>query len=407
VIEKTIAGVKVGDYQPARVMGVINLSRESFYKGSVVSLDSVLDAALKMVDEGADFIDVGARSTWPQAVRISKDEERTRLIPAVKTLADVTVPISVDTMFSDIAGEALDAGARIINDVSGFTADARMVAVAKEHNCPVILMASNEVPGDPVGIDAVMDSLERIISQAEGSGIAPDTIIIDPAIGRWTPEKLPIYDYETIDNLSRLRIFGKTILAAISRKSFIGETLHKPAKERLYGSLAATAIAVRNGAHIIRTHDVAPTLDAVRVAQDTRARIPMVRSGDYEAELLDVRNQDDAARLMSSIGATRTGSQVMKNKTVFLNILVKNISTTEALIIKQEMLARGGDAALPRGAVSHEVDKVNLIITGTQLQVERLIQKIKHQVRELPLIADMLTELINKKNDVVFGYSKT
>ena len=97
----------------------------------------------------------------------------------------------------------------------------------------------------------------------------------------------------------------------------------------------------------------------------------------------------------------------MKNKTVLLNILLKNISTTEALIIKQEMLARGGDAALPREAVSHEVDKVNLIITGTQLQVERLITKIKHQVRELPLIAAMLTELINKKNDVVFGYSKT
>ncbi|MCZ7393441.1 MAG: dihydropteroate synthase [Candidatus Methanoperedens sp.] len=407
MIEKTIAGVKVGDAQPARVMGVINLSRESFYKGSVVSLDSVLDAALKMVDEGADFIDVGARSTWPQAVRISKDEERTRLIPAIKTMVDVTVPISVDTMFADIAEEALDAGARIINDVSGFTADAQMIEVAKEHECPVILMASNEVPGDPVGIDAIMDSLERIISQAEGSGIAPDNIIIDPAIGRWTPEKLPMYDYETIDNLSRLRIFGKPILAAISRKSFIGEKLHKPANERLYGSLAATAIAVRNGAHIIRTHDVAPTLDAVRVAQDTRARIPMVRSGDFEAELLDIRNQGDSVRLMSSIGATRAGSQVMKSKTVFLNILLKNISTTEALIIKQEMLARGGDAALPRGAVSHEVDKVNLVIFGTQLQVERLIKKIKYQVRELPLIADMLTELMNRKNDAVFRYSKT
>ncbi len=407
MIEKTIAGVKVGDAQPARIMGIINLSRESFYKGSVVSPDSILDAALKMVEEGADFIDVGARSTWPLAAKISKEEERTRLIPAIKTLAGVEVPISVDTMFSDIAGEALDAGAKIINDVSGFTADAQMIGVAKEHGCPVILMASNKVPGDPVGMDTTMDSLERIISQAEGRGISPDNIVIDPAIGRWTPEKIPMYDYETIDNLPRLRVFGKPVLAAVSRKSFIGDTLHKPAKERLYGSLAATAIAVRNGAHIIRTHDVAPTLDAVKVAQDTRARIPVVASKDYEAELLDIRNQRDAARLMSSIGATKAGSQVMKNKAVFLNILVTNISTTEALIIKQEMLARGGDAALPRGAVSHEVDKVNLIIFGTQLQVERLIKKIKSQVRELPLIADMLTELINMKNDVVFRYSRT
>lgn len=406
MIEKTIAGLKVGDAQPVRVMGVINLSRESFYKGSVVSADSVLDAALKMVEEGADLIDVGARSTWPLAVKISKEEERMRLIPAIKTLADVTVPISVDTMYADIAGEALDAGAWIINDVSGFTADSIMVEVAKEHNCPVILMASNKVPGDPVGMKAIMDSLERIINQAEGKGITPDNIVIDPAIGRWTTEKIPMYDYETIDNLQRLRIFEKPILAAISRKSFIGETLNKPAGERLYGSLAATAIAVRNGAHIIRTHDVAPTVDAVRVAQRARARIPAVSSGDYEAELLGISNQEDAARLMTSIGATKAGSQVMKNKTVLLNILLKNISTTEALIIKQEMLARGGDAALPREAVSHEVDKVNLIITGTQLQVERFINKIKHQVRELPLIAAMLTELINKKNDVVFGYSR-
>ncbi len=406
MIEKTIAGLKVGDAQPVRVMGVINLSSESFYKGSVVSADSVLDTALKMIEEGAELIDVGARSTWPLSKKISKKEECTRLIPAIKTLADITVPISVDTMFADIAGEALNAGARIINDVSGFTADNGMVKVVKEYGCPAILMASNRIPGDPVGMDAVIDSLGRIISGAVEGGVNPDNIIIDPAIGKWIPDKLPMYDYETIDNIQRLRIFGKPILAAISRKSFIGETLNKPAHERLYGSLAATAIAVRNGAHIIRTHDVAPTVDVVRVAERLRARIPAVISGDYEAELLEIRNPDDAARLISSIGATETGSQVMKNKTILFNILLKNITTTEALIIKQEMLARGGDAALPREAVSHEADKVNLIIIGTHLQVERLIKKIKYQSRNLPLIAEMLSELLNKRNDVVFGYLK-
>jgi dihydropteroate synthase len=406
VIEKTIAGLKVGDNQPVRVMGVINLSSESFYKGSVVLPDSVLDSARKMIVEGADFIDVGARSTWPLAQKISKEEERSRLIPAIKKFQDITVPVSVDTMFADIAREALDAGAEIINDVSGFTADPKMIEVAKQYDCPVILMASNKVPGDPVGMDAVMDSLERIISGAENDGIAPDKIIIDPAIGKWTPEKLPIYDYETIDTIQRLRIFEKPILAAISRKSFIGETLNKPANERLYGSLAAAAVAVRNGAHIIRTHDVAPTVDAVRVAERVRARVPVISSGGYEAELLEIINREDCARAMRSIGATQAGSQVMKNKTVLFNIMLKNISATEALIIKQEMLARGGDAALPREAVSHEIDKVNIVITGTQLQIERLIKKIKHQVRELPLIAEMLSELINRKNDAVFGYSR-
>ncbi|CAG1005741.1 partial dihydropteroate synthase, partial [Methanosarcinales archaeon] len=402
MIEKTIAGLKVGDDQPVRIMGVINLSKESFYKNSVVSPVHVRDAALKMINEGADLIDVGARSTWPLAAKISKDEERSRLIPAVRALADIPVPVCVDTMFSDLAEEALFAGAKIINDVSGFTNDEKMTDVAGKYACPMILMASNNIPGDPVGMDAIIDSLGRIIERAQNCGISPDSIIIDPAIGKWTPEKLPIYDYETIDNIARLRIFKKPILAAISRKSFIGDILNKPATERLYGSLAATAIAVRNGAHIIRTHDVAPTVDAVRVAQAARARIPAARSGSIEAELLEIKNINDCQKEMLSIGATSTGSHVMKKKTLILNILINNISTTEALIIKQEMLARGGDAALPREAVSHETQKVSLIISGTQLQVERLINKIRHQVRELPTIADMLTELMNKNNDTVF-----
>ncbi len=270
MIEKTIAGLKVGDSQPVRIMGVINLSSESFYKGSFVEADAVLDAALKMIAEGADFIDVGARSTWPLARKISKEKERSRLIPAIKLLRDVKVPLSVDTMFADIADEALDAGADIINDVSGFTADAGMVEVAKEHGCAVVLMASKALPGDVIGMDVIVEALERMIFKAEKEGINPENIIIDPAIGRWTPEKLPVHDYETINNLERLRIFEKPILVAISRKSFIGETLNKHAGERLYGSLAATAIAVRNGAHIVRTHDVAPTLDAVRVAEAAR-----------------------------------------------------------------------------------------------------------------------------------------
>jgi dihydropteroate synthase len=249
VIEKTIAGLKVGDDQPVRIMGVINLSKESFYKNSVFSTTNIHDAALKMIDDGADLIDIGARSTWPLATKITKVEELSRLIPAIRALKDISVPISVDTMFSDIAKEALEAGASIINDVSGFTADEKMVEVVGKYSCPVILMASNKIPGDPVGMDAIIESLERIILHAQNGGISPDKIIIDPAIGKWTPEKLSMYDYETIDTIQRLRIFKKPILAAISRKSFIGETLNKPANDRLYGSLAAMAIAVKNGAH--------------------------------------------------------------------------------------------------------------------------------------------------------------
>jgi len=405
VIDKTIAGLKVGDNQPVRVMGVINLSKESFYSGSVVRADSVLNAAEKMIEEGVDLIDIGARSTWPLAQKISKEEESSRLIPAIRQLKDISVPVSVDTMFADLASEALDKGADIINDVSGFKSDERMADTVREHSCPVILMASNNVPGDPVGMEAVMSSIAGIISKAEDKGLDPDSIIIDPAIGRWTREKISTYDYEIIDTLGRLRIFGKPILAAISRKSFIGVALDKPAGERLYGSIAATAVAVRNGAHIIRTHDVAPTVDAVRVAERIRGKKQVIRSGAVEAELLDIIAQDDGARAMLSIGTTAEGSQVMKKKTVLCNILLNNVTTTEALIIKQEMLARGGDAALPKGAVSHEAENVSIIISGTALQVERLIHKIKHQARGLPHIADQLDELIKNNNDPVKRYS--
>ncbi|VVB87115.1 Uncharacterised protein [uncultured archaeon] len=147
-------------------------------------------------------------------------------------------------------------------------------------------------------------------------------------------------------------------------------------------------------------------MDAIRVAEASRAKIPEVISGDHVAELLDNEYQDDCAYMMRSIRVTDSGSQVMKNKTVLLNILIRNITATEALIIKQEMLARGGDAALPREAVSHEVEKADIIITGTYLQIQRLIKKIKSQVRALPQIADMLSELLEKKNDTIFRYSR-
>ncbi|WP_420846919.1 dihydropteroate synthase [Methanococcoides seepicolus] len=234
--------------------------------------------------------------------------------------------------------------------------------------------------------------------------IDTDNLILDPAIGKWVPEKSAMYDLETIDQFERLKVFEKPLLAAISRKSFIGDLLNKPATERLYGSLAAAAIVVQKGAHIIRTHDVAETFDVVQIAAAVRSRQPVVEENGFEVSVLDIPYPYDAALSMRNIGVTGTGSKIMKNKTVSRVLRISNITTTEALIIKQEILARGGDAALERDAVSHETEKTDVIVIGTLLQVRKLADKLECQARNLPLISRMIKDALKQESDIEFRY---
>jgi dihydropteroate synthase len=405
VVDTDICGIRVGDRYPAHIMGVINLSPESFYESSVVNPDSALEIAQKMVKEGAAFLDLGARSTWRFSEPISKKEEIERILPALKALeGNVDAVISVDTMFSEIAEEALKRGADIINDVSGFTEDPRMVEIVADYGCPAVVMASRKVPGDPLGMDSIIEALDSIIQAAEAGGISQEKLILDPAIGRWTEEKLPIYDFETLDDFERLNLFEKPLLAALSRKSFIGEALGKPTAERLYGSLAAAAIAIYKGAHIIRTHDVPETFDVVKLSGALRSRASVVKEGRYEVSVFEVKTPQDAALAMRKLGATSTGSKVMQDKSIHLMLKIRNLTTTEALIIKQEMLARGGDAALTRDAVSHEMEMTDVLIMGTLLQLGRLSGKLEGQARSLPLIAEMIRECIANRNDLKYRY---
>ena len=405
VVDTEICGIKVGDRYPAHVMGIINFSPESFYGNSAIKPDSALEIAMKMVDEGATFLDLGARSTWLHAEPISREEELRRILPVLKALeGNVDAVISVDTMFSEIAEEALKRGAQIINDVSGFTSDPRMIEVVADYGCPAVVMASNKVPGDPLGMDSVIKALDSIVQAAEAGGVNPENLILDPALGRWTEEKLSIYDFETLDDFERLKIFEKPLLAALSRKSFIGDVLEKPVTERLYGSLAAAAIAVYKGAHIIRTHDVPETSDVVKLSGALRSQSSVVKEGRYEVSVLEVKTPQDAAIVMRKLGVTRTGSQVMQDKSVHLMLKIRNLTTTEALIIKQEILARGGDAALTRDAVSHETEMTEVLVMGTLLQLGRLARKLEKQARSLPLIAEMIRKCIANRSDLEYRY---
>jgi len=405
-VDADICGLKVGDEHPVRIMGVINLSQESFYKSSVVNIDSILEKAHSMVDNGATILDIGARSTWLLAKPvISREEEMQRLVPALDILKDnVDVIISVDTMFADIAEKALELGADMINDVSGFKADERMLEVLVEHSCPAVAMATEKIPGDPLGMNAIMESLAGIIRQSHGKGMDTRKLVLDPAIGKWVPEKKPIYDFETIDQFERLKVFRKPLLAAISRKSCIDAVLHRQPEERLYGTLAATAIVVHKGAHIIRTHDVPQTMDVVKVAAAMRSRQSVVKENGFEVSVVNIVHPEDAVRSMKYIGVTGTGAQIMKKKSVSRVLRISNITTTEALIIKQEILARGGDAALERDAVSHETENTDILIMGTILQLEKLAKKLEYQARNLPAISRMVLDTLQLDDNAEHRY---
>jgi dihydropteroate synthase len=251
-------------------MGVLNLGPESFYKGSVVNTEKLAGKrAVQMVEEGAEFLDLGAVSTAPGVGEISETDELSRLLPILKTVLDVVdVPISIDTFRSEVADKALNMGAHIINDVSGFLLDKNMVGILHDHDVPSIIMATKAKIGDPLTMPDIVKALNNSIKLSEEQNYDSKKIIIDPAIGRWVPEKTYQFNLDIIKQLKDLMSLNRPILVGISRKSFVHEILNRPdPKDRLAGTLSATAVSVINGAHIVRTHDVAVTSDVVRIAE--------------------------------------------------------------------------------------------------------------------------------------------
>jgi len=270
-----LAGVVVGGEHPVAVMGALNVSPESFYGGSVHRDSSaLLDAGLAMVAEGASFVDVGARSTAPYLpTQISEEEESERLGVAVAALAGkLSVPISADTARARVARVALDAGAGIVNDVSGLR-DPEMGPLVRERGVSVILMASPDGTrlGQPVA--SVRELLAEALVRARAASIPDAQVVLDPGIGffRQAPIAWDEWDITVLAGLDALAVLGRPLAVGLSRKSFLGAlTGRTEPAERLAGSVAATAVAVLHGAALIRTHDVAETLDAVRVAERIR-----------------------------------------------------------------------------------------------------------------------------------------
>jgi dihydropteroate synthase len=273
--------LEIGDDFPTVIMGVINLSPESFYKGSVyVKPKKIQEAASEMIKNGAQILDIGGRSTAPWSEKITVEEEENRMKIALENVCEIipdNIIISVDTQYRQVAEVAFDITTKankkvIINDVSCLKTDPSLVDFITVKDLPIIIMASKKVPGDLCTIDEIVNEFNNTIKMLTKKGYNYNKIILDPGIGHWIEKKTYIYDLKTVGNLHKLRELNKPILVAISRKSFIGTTLNIPDPEnRLNGTLSATAIAVFNGAHIVRTHDVnKQLLEIVKLAEEIR-----------------------------------------------------------------------------------------------------------------------------------------
>ena len=254
-------------------MGILNVTPDSFSDGGEFEgVNSALTHAQKMIENGADIIDIGGQSTRPGAEQISLDEELKRVIPIIKVIREqATIPISIDTTSAEVARSAIEAGADIINDISGGTYDENMFSTAAQLEVPIILMHLKGTPqtmqsltnyGDL--ITEIKTFLEQQINKAIALGIPQSNIIIDPGIGF---AKNTAQNIQLIQQLSQFKTLNAPILIGVSRKSFIGKiTGQNNPKDRLWGTAAACCGAIANGADIIRVHDVAQMCDVAKVA---------------------------------------------------------------------------------------------------------------------------------------------
>ncbi|KPL02854.1 MAG: dihydropteroate synthase [candidate division Zixibacteria bacterium SM23_73_2] len=271
-----IKNQKLDFSQRTYLMGVLNVTPDSFYDGGkFFDKKEAIKQGIKMAEEGADIIDIGGESTRPGSESISVEDELSRVIPVMEGLVkEVDVPLSIDTYKSEVAKKALEAGASMVNDISALRFDPRMKNVIKDYEVPVVLMHIKGTPKDMQKnphydnlMGEITGYLSEAINVAEESGIDENKIIIDPGIGFG---KRLEDNLEIIKKLSDLKSLGKPILVGVSRKSFIGKILELQENERLEGSLAALAVAIVNGANIIRVHDVKESKRVARIVDSIK-----------------------------------------------------------------------------------------------------------------------------------------
>ncbi|MBS0289347.1 MAG: dihydropteroate synthase [Proteobacteria bacterium] len=260
---------------PIKIMGVLNVTPDSFFDGGrYFSPTQAIQRALRLAEEGADIIDIGGESTRPGAKSISETEECDRVLPVIEALVkEITLPISIDTRHVSVMKAAVQAGVKIINDVSALSSPEAMDLVSRS-SVIVCLMHMQGLPETMQILPTyenvvthVYDFLKNRLELCQKAGILRENIWIDPGFGFG---KNLAHNLSLLGNLSVFKQLGSPIVVGLSRKSMFGEILNKPADQRLFASIAGAVIAALQGSTIIRTHDVAPTKDALAVVKALR-----------------------------------------------------------------------------------------------------------------------------------------
>ena len=254
------------------VMGIVNVTPDSFSDGGqFLDAPNAIAHARRLAEEGADILDLGAESTRPYggAKPISFDEELARLAPVLSEVTKPGMPVSIDTTKARVAAWALEQGAVIVNDVWGLHRDPDMARVVAEHGATVVVMHNRDKADAAIDIVAdVKDFFARSLDLAAKAGIAPERIVLDPGVGFG---KTPEQSLSVIARLGEFRSFGRKLMMGLSRKRFIDAVSPAPPERRLGGSIAGNLLAVLAGADIVRVHDVAETVQALRVAAAIRS----------------------------------------------------------------------------------------------------------------------------------------
>ena len=367
------AGLGIGDEHPPRIMGVLNVSKESPYDPSV--FDDPGEAAAyvdeELIGEGADIVDVGLESANKRFEVLSAEEELERLDTAVETLESVSgdAVFSIETRYHEVAEAALARGYDMVNDICGF-ADPEMPRVCEEHDVAVGKMASPPDltrPGAVEDVDDIYDALGR-------NGFT-DKTIVDPAFGGWSEAKTLEDDRETFRRLREFRGLGYPILVSINRKNFLRSLAGRSTEEALPVSLAATSMAVERGAHVIRTHDVAETRDAALIGHEF-ARDRTREAGDVAVEELDVTTPREAERHLDRIGTEEAaGADAADAATISRDTVVRVFELdglSDGDVGTLSVAAADTDATVVAGAPGEGGDGRSVVVFGTPRSLAEL-----------------------------------